>query len=164
MIIQTIDSHYFDQKARRIRQQVSTTLTKWELLPRFERWRLTQDPRTGMKVLFGILNYGYIARHTSILFSDYFDPRLMHELAYELQVQVVSCNSDSLRYAFILDGGQLAKLPMYVNFPCIDNAKLAVKVVYSDNPQPVPAWPVANSPITEEYALMPRLGRLVESY
>ena len=156
MIVQTIDSHRFNQKAMQIRARVATILTRWELLPRFKRWRLTQDPRTGMKVLFGILNYRYIATHTSILFGDYFDPRLMHELAYELQVQVVSCNSDSLRYAFILDGGQLAKIPNYVSFPCIDNAKLLVQVIYSDNPQPVPAWPVDPASGGGEYELVPR--------
>src|SRR4030095_2065967 len=98
MITQTIDPPNFDQRARQIRAQVSTVLTKWGLLPRFKRWRLTQDPDTGMIVLFGILNNKYIAAHTSIAFSNYFDPRLLHDLANELQLQVVSCNSDGLRY------------------------------------------------------------------
>jgi len=142
MVTQTIDPHHFDQKARRIRAQVSTILTKWGLLPRFKRWRLTQDPDTGMIVLFGVLNNRYIATHTSIPFSDYFDPRLLHDLANELQLQVVSCNSDGLRYAFILDRGQLGKLPTHIDFPFIDNGKLLVRVVYSDTPQSVPAPPV----------------------
>ena len=142
MMIQTIDPHHFDQKAGRIRDQVSTVLTKWGLLPRFKRWRLTQDPGTGMIVLFGILNNRYIATHTSIPFSDYFDPRLLHDLANELQVQVVSCNSDGLRYAFILDRGQLGKLPTHIDFPFIDNGKLLVRVVYSDTPQSMTAPPV----------------------
>ena len=142
MMIQTIDPHHFDQKARRIRAQVSTVLTKWGLLPRFKRWRLTQDPGTGMIVLFGILNNRYIATHTSIPFRDYFDPRLLHDLANELQVQVVSCNSDGLRYAFILDRGQLGKLPTHIDFPFIDNGKLLVRVVYSDTPQSMTAPPV----------------------
>ena len=103
MITQIIEPHHFAQKVRRIRAQVSTVLTKWGLLPRFKRWRLTQDPGTGMIVLFGILNNRYIATHTSIPFSHYFDPRVLHDLANELQVQIVSCNSDGLRYAFILD-------------------------------------------------------------
>ena len=110
MITQTIDPHYFDQKALRIRAQVSTVLAKWGLLPRFTRWRLAQDPSTGMIVLFGILNNRYIATP----FSDYFDPRLLHDLANELQVQVVSCNTDGLRYAFILDRGRLGKLPTHI--------------------------------------------------
>ena len=59
--------------------------------------------------------------HTSIPFSDYFDPRLLHDLANELQVQIVSCNSEGLRYAFILDRGQLAKLPTHIDFPFIEN-------------------------------------------
>jgi len=139
---QTNDPHHFNQKARRIRAQVSTVLTKWGLLPRFKRWRLTQDPDTGMVVLFGILNNRYIATHTSILFSNYFDPRLLRDLADELQVQVVSCNSDGLRYAFILDRGSLDKLPTHIDFPFIDNGKLLVRVVYSDRAQVVPAPPV----------------------
>jgi hypothetical protein len=142
MITQTIDPPNFDQKARQIRAQVLTILTKWGLLPRFKRWRLTQDPGTGMIVLFGILNNRYIATHTSIPFSDYFDPRLLHDLANELQVQVVSCNSDGLRYAFILDRGQLGKLPTHIDYPFIDEGKLLVRVVYSENPQPAPAPPV----------------------
>jgi hypothetical protein len=142
MTIQTIDPQQLGQKTRRIRAQVSTVLTKWGLLPRFKRWRLTQDPDTGMVVLFGVLNNRYIATHTSIPFSDYFDPRLLHDLANELQVQVVSCNSDGLRYAFILDRGQLGELPTHIDFPFIDNGKLSVRVVYKDKPQPVPTPPV----------------------
>src|SRR5512134_1347857 len=139
MTIQTSDPQHFAQKARQIRTQVSTMLTKWGLLPRFKRWRLTQDPGTGMVVLFGILNNRYIATHTSIPFSDYFDPRLLHDLANELQVQVVSCVSDGLRYAFILDRGRFGKLPTHVDYPFIDNGKVLVRVVYGSNPQPAPA-------------------------
>ncbi|HSL43740.1 MAG TPA: hypothetical protein VK897_09935 [Anaerolineales bacterium] len=142
MTIQTVDPGHFPQKARRIRAQVSKVLTSWGLLPRFKRWRLTQDPGTGMVVLFGVLNNRYIATHTSIPFGDYFDPRVLHDLANELQVQVVSCNSDGLRYAFILDRGQLGKLPTHIDFPFIDNGKLLVRVVYSDKLTPMPAPPV----------------------
>jgi hypothetical protein len=138
MTIQTIDPEQFVQKTRRIRSQVSTVLAKWGLLPRFKRWRLTQDPGTGMIVLFGVLNNKYIAAHTAIPFSDYFDPRLLHDLANELQVQVVSCNSDGLRYAFILDRGQLDKLPTHIDFPFVDKGKLLVRVVYDGPPSPVP--------------------------
>jgi hypothetical protein len=142
MIIQKNDANHFNQKAWRIRNQVSTILTKWGLLPRFKRWRLTQDPDTGMIVLFGILNNRYIATHSTIPFSDYFDSRLLHDLANELQVQVVACNSDGLRYAFILDRGQFGRLPTHVDYPFIDNGKLLVRVVYSDNEQSVPVPPV----------------------
>ena len=60
---------------------------------------------------------------------------------------MVSCNSDGLRYAFVLDRGQLEKLPTHIDFPFIDNGKLSVRVVYSDPPQlpsvlPAPALPV----------------------
>ena len=139
MITQAPEPHHFDQKIQRIRAQVSTVIKKWGLLPRFKRWRLTKDPSSGMVVLFGILNNKYIAAHSSIPFRDYFDPRLLRDLANELQVQVVSCNSDGLRYAFILDRGDLGKLPTHIDFPFIDNDKLLVRVVYSDNLPSEPA-------------------------
>ena len=138
----TIEPHHFEQEARRIRTQVSTILTKWGLLPRFKRWRLTQDPDTGMVVLFGILNNRYIATHTTIPFSNYFDPSLIADLAKNIQLQVVSCNSDGLRYAFILDRGQFGRLPTHIDFPFVDNGKLLARVVYGDNPQSVPTPPV----------------------
>ena len=139
----TIEPHHFEQEARRIRTQVSTILTKWGLLPRFKRWRLTQDPDTGMIVLFGILNTRYIATHTSIPFSNYFDSRLLDDLAKNMQLQVVSCNSDGgLRYAFILNRGQFGRLPTHIDFPFVDNGKLIARVVYSDTSQSVPAPPV----------------------
>lgn len=153
MITQTMDPPNFDQQARKIKAQVMTTLTKWGLLPRFKRWRLTQDPGTGMIVLFGVLNNRYIATHTSIPFSDYFDPRVLHDLANELKVQVVSCNSDGLRYAFILDRGQLGRLPTHIDFPFVDNGKLLVRVVYSEQPQPVPAAPV-EAEIADDHTLV----------
>ena len=149
----TIDPYHFDQEALRIRTQVPIILTKWGLLPRFKRWRLTQDPDTGMIVLFGILNNRYIATHTSIPFSNYFDPRLLHDLESELQVQVVSCNSDGLRYAFILDRGQFGRLPTHIDFPFVDNGKLLARVVYSDNPQSVSAPPV-NTAMVDDHALV----------
>jgi hypothetical protein len=142
MMMQTIDPHQIDQKARQIRARVLTVLTKWGLLPRFERWRLTQDPDTGMIVLFGVLNNQYIATHTSIPFSNYFDPRLLHDLANDLQVQVVSCNSDGLRYAFILDRGQFGKLPTHIDYPFIDNGRLLARVVYSEKPADIPNPPL----------------------
>jgi len=141
MTKEAIEPHHFDQKTQLIRSQVSAVIKKWGLLPRFKRWRLTKDPSTGMVVLFGILNNKYIAAHTSIPFSDYFDPRLLHDLANELQVQVVSCNSDGLRYAFILDRGNLGRLPTHIDFPFIDDDKLLVRVVYSDDLQSEPAPP-----------------------
>ena len=58
-----------------------------------------------------------------------------------LQLQVVSCNSDGLRYAFILDRGQLGKLPTHIDYPFIDNGKLSVRVVYDHAPEPVRVSP-----------------------
>ena len=132
MNTQISDSQRFDQQAGQIRSQVSTVLTKWGLLPRFERWRLTHDPDTGMVVLFGILDTGYIASHTSTPFSNYFDPSLLHDLATELQLQVVSCNSDGLHYAFILNHGRTGRLPTHVDYPILDGDRLLVRVAYND--------------------------------
>ncbi len=153
MITPIIDPHHFDKEARRIRAQVSAVLKKWGLLPRFKRWRLTQDPGTGLIVLFGILNNRYIATRTSIPFGDYFDPRLLHDLANELQLQVVSCNSDGLRYAFILDRGRLGRIPTHIDFPFIDNGKLLVRVVYDDNPKSIPA-PPGNVDMADDHTLV----------
>lgn len=153
MITQTSSRNLFNQRSRQIRDQVSTILTNWGLLPRFKRWRLTQDPDTGMVVLFGILNNRYIATHTAIPFSDYFDPRLLHDLANELQLQVVSCTGDGLRYAFVLDRGQFGKLPTHVDYPFIDNGKVLVRVVYGDKPQSTPALP-AEIPIADDQTLV----------
>ena len=141
MITQTGSRNLFNQQSRQVRDQVTAILTNWGLLPRFKRWRLTQDPDSGMVVLFGILNNSYIATHTSIPFSDYFDPRLLHDLANELQLQVVSCISDGLRYAFILDRGQFSKLPPHVEYPFIDNGKVLDRVVYGDKPHAAPVLP-----------------------
>jgi len=141
-MIKGIDPRDFDQQARQIRTQVTAILTKWGLSPRFKRWRLTQDRDTGMVVLFGILNDNYIATHTSIPFGNYFDSRMLRDLANELQVQVVSCNSDTLRYAFILDRGSFGKLPTHIDYPFVDNGKVMVRVVFSNSQQPVPVPPV----------------------
>jgi hypothetical protein len=141
-MIKGIDPRDFDQQARQIRVKVSTILTRWGLLPKFKRWRMTQDRETGMVVLFGILNDNYIAAHTTIPFSNYFDARLLYDLANEMQVQVVSCNSDTLRYAFILDRGSFGKLPTHIDYPFVDNGKVMVRVVFGDSQQPVPVPPV----------------------
>lgn len=149
MINQIIKTDRYEHQARIIRNQVSNVLKKWGLIPRFKRWRLAQDPDTGMIVLFGILNNKYIASNTTIPFSDYFDPRLLHDLADELQVQVVSCNGDGLRYAFVLERGQLEKLPTHIDFPYIDDGKLFVRVVYEDALPPMVSAPV-NIPATTD--------------
>ena len=155
MTIQLADPQNFAQRARQMRTQVSTVLTKWGLLPRFRRWRLTQDPGTGMVVLFGVLNHRYIATHSSIPIGNYFDPRVLHDLANELRVQVVSCNSDGLRYAFILDRGQLGKLPTHIDFPFIEKGKLLVRVVYGDNTPSAPSAPVDVATV-DDHLLDPR--------
>ena len=164
MTIETIDPQYFAQKARQIRAQVSTVLTRWGLLPRFKRWRLTQDPGTGMVVLFGILNNRYIATHTSIPFRDYFQPGVLHDLADALQVQVVSCNSDGLRYAFILDRARLGKLPTHIDFPFMEKDKVLARVVYSDNHPSVPAPPVKIANVDDQTLVRQGVGAFLKVF
>ncbi len=134
MITQMIDPHHYHQKARQIRARLPDILLQWGLPPKFNRWRLTRDPDSGMVVLFAMLNTRYIATHTATPFSNYFDPRLLHDLAHDLHMQVVSCNSDGLRYAFILDRGQIDFLPTHIDFPFLDGDRLLVRVVYGDKP------------------------------
>jgi hypothetical protein len=136
MMTQTVDLNRFRQRARQIRARVPAMLSQLGLPARFDRWRLTQDPDSGMVVLFAVLNSKYIATHTSTPLSDFFAPRLLHDLADDLQVQVVSCHSDGLRYAFILDRGQIDVLPTHIDFPFLDGDRLFVRVVYGDKPVP----------------------------
>jgi len=131
-----VDPNFYHQKAKRIRARVPVVLSQWGLPPKFKRWRLTQDLDTGLVVLFAVLNNKYIATHTATPFSDYFDPRLLHDLENDLDVQVVSCNTDGLRYAFVLDRGQIDRLPTHIEFPFLDGDRLLVRVVYGDKPLP----------------------------
>jgi hypothetical protein len=146
MMLQTNDPRQFEDEVRRIRSKTSRILKRWGLVPRFKRWRLSQDPDSGMIVLFGILNNGYLATHSSIPFSNYFDPRLLLDLSNELQVQVVSCNSNGLRYAFILNRGQIDKLPTHIDYSFLDADRLFVRVVYGDEPVPEVAKPLIIPP------------------
>jgi hypothetical protein len=162
MITQMVDLNQFHQRARQIRARVPVILSQWGLLPKFNRWRLTQDPETGLVVFFAVLNTRYIATHAATPFSDYFDPRLLHDLANDLRVQIVSCNSDGLRYAFILDRGSVGKLPTHIDFPFLDGDRLRVGVVYTDepvpgliNPQTVHAPPI-NVEIVDDHTLVSR--------
>jgi hypothetical protein len=164
MITEANEPHHYDQKTQLIKAKVSSVIKKWGLLPRFKRWRLTKDPGTGMVVLFGILNNKYIAANTSIPFSNYFDPRLLHDLANELQVQVVSCNSDGLRYAFILDRGSLGKLPTHIDYPFIDNDKLVVRVVYSDVLQTAPDQPVTVGSVDDHTLVHQGVGAFLKVF
>ncbi len=134
MLIQTPDPHHFNEKAQQIRAHVPTALTQRGLLPKFMSWRLTQDPSTGLVVLFGILNDKYIAEHTETPFDAYFDPRLLHDLATDLQVQVVSSTHEGLRYAFILDWGQLGQQTAPVDFSGLQPGPLLAEETDSHKP------------------------------
>jgi len=59
-----------------------------------------------MVALFGVLDNQFINRHTTALLGDYFDPRLLHDLSTELNVQVIGSSNDGLRYTFVLERGQ----------------------------------------------------------
>ena len=107
MITQTVDPHHYVRRARQLKAQIPSLLSQWGLLPKFKRWRLAQDPETGTVVLFGVLDPQHIATHATTPFSDYFDPRLMHDLETELHVPVIASSNDGLRYAFILERGDL---------------------------------------------------------
>lgn len=148
-MITGIDPRHYDQKARQIKTQVMIVLTRWGLMPRFKRWRLTQDPETGMVVLFGVLNKRYIAEHTSLPFRNYFAPRFLKDLAKELQVQVVSCNSNGLRYAFILDRGSFGMLPTHIDYPYVDKGKVMVRVVFDNDPLPEQISPVETAVLSD---------------
>jgi hypothetical protein len=117
-----------------------------------------------MVVLFGILNNRYIATRTAIPFSNYFDPRVLHDLANELQVQVVSCSSDGLRYAFILDRGELGRLPTHVDFPFMENGRLLVRVVYSENPPPTPSPPADLAVIDDQSLVRQGVGAFLKVF
>jgi hypothetical protein len=136
MITQTVDPHHFVRRARQIKARIPVILSQWGLVPKFKRWRLAQDPETGMVILFGVLNNKYIATHTKTPFSDYFDPRLLHDLATELQVQVIPSANDGLRYAFILERGQIDMEPAHIDYPFQDGNSSFVKTIQSAKPVP----------------------------
>jgi len=132
MITQMFNPNQFHQRARQIRARAPVILSQWGLQPRFIRWRLTQDPETGLVVLFGVLNDKYIASNSATPLSGYFDPRLLRDLANDLHVQIMSSNSDGPRYAFILDPGSLDGASTPIDLPFLDGDRLQVAIFYSD--------------------------------
>jgi hypothetical protein len=157
MINQIVDPHHFVRRARQIKARLPVILSQWGLVPKFKRWRLAQDPETGMVILFGVLNNKYIATHTATPFSDYFDPRLLHDLAAELHVQVIPSANDGLRYAFILERGQIDMEPAHVDYPFQDGNSSLVRVARSAKPVPevivlkiTPAPPIAADHVDDQ--------------
>jgi hypothetical protein len=135
MTPQAVNPRHFIRRMRQIRATIPDILSRWGLLPKFKRWRLAQDPDTGTVVLFGVLDNHYIATHTTTPFSNYFEPRLLHDLATELGAQVIPSASDGLRYAFILDKGQVDDLQPSANHRPINQALSRVqKIVIHDEP------------------------------
>ncbi len=120
MLTHTHDTQRFAGKVRQIRGRVPAVLARWGLRSRFARWRLTQDPSTGLVVLFGVLNKEYIAAHPTTPFNDYFDPSVLLDLSNDLTLPVVSSDSEDFWYAFILDRGQLGQLPAPEDLSSLD--------------------------------------------
>lgn len=129
-----VDLDHFHIKARQIRARLPAILSQWGVTPKFNRWRLAQDPGSGMVVLFAVLNTRFINAHSATSYSSYFDSRLLSDLANDLHMQVVPCNRDGLCYAFILDQGGIDMLPAPINFPFLDGDRLFVRVVSSEKP------------------------------
>lgn len=119
MITRRVDPQHFVLRARQIQAQIPIILSQWGLVSKFKRWRLAQDPETGTVVLFGVLNNQFIATHTTTPFSNYFDPRLLCDMAKELHVPIIPSANDGLRYAFILERGQVREPPASVEEPFI---------------------------------------------
>jgi hypothetical protein len=106
-----------------------------------------------MVVLFGVLNNKYIALHTTTPFSDYFDPRLLSDLSTELHVQVISSANDGLRYAFVLESGQLSLPP----------ASTETSEPAAIDPAPLPAHQPDNATLGENQVLQhQRLARFLQ--
>ncbi|MBS4060474.1 MAG: hypothetical protein KG029_08750 [Bacteroidetes bacterium] len=143
MTPQAVDPRHFVRRMRQIRANLPDILSRWGLLPKFKRWRLAQDPDTGTVVLFGVLDNHYIATHTTTPFSNYFEPRLLHDLATELGAQVIPSASDGLRYAFILDKGQVEIQPSVNNRPISQSLSHVQKIVVDNEPPPPKAFVLA---------------------
>jgi hypothetical protein len=129
---QAINPRHFLRRMRQIRANIPEILSRWGLIPKFKRWRLAQDPDTGTVILFGVLDNHYIATHTTAPFSNYFDPRLLQDLATELGAQVIPSANDGLRYAFILDRGQV-DLQSFANQRPINQALSRVQQIVAHN-------------------------------
>jgi hypothetical protein len=141
---QTVDPRHFTRRMRQIRATIPAILSRWGLLPKFKRWRLAQDPDTGTVILFGVLDNHYIATHTATPFSNYFEPRLLHDLATELGAQVIPSASDGLRYAFILDRGQVDLQPSANRRPINQALSRVQPIVIHNEPAPPPSFVLAD--------------------
>lgn len=140
MIPQAVEPRHFIRRMRQIRATIPDILSRWGLLPKFKRWRLAQDPDTGTVILFGVLDNNYIATHTATPFGNYFEPRLLHDLATELGVQVIPSASEGLRYAFILDRGQVDLQPSANHRPINQALSRVQQIVINNEPPPPQAF------------------------
>ena len=106
MITQTVNPFHFISRARQITARTPAFLSHRGLSPKFKRWRLVQDSRTGMVVLFGVLDHQQIGTQLTNEFDEYFDPHLLRDMTVELKVQVTASSNDGLRYTFLLERGK----------------------------------------------------------
>ncbi len=135
-MLPTLNPQHFIKRMRQIRAAIPDILSRRGLLPKFKRWRLAQDPDTGTVILFGVLDHHYIASHTTTPFSNYFEPHLLHDLATELRAQVIPSANDGLRYAFILDRGQVDLQPFAHQRPISQAPALVQQIVVHNGPLP----------------------------
>ena len=159
---QTVDPRRFMRRVHQIKVQIPILLSQWGLLPKFKRWRLTQDPDTGTVVLFGVLDKKYLATHTVTPFSDYFNPRMLHEFSEELHVQVLPSASDGLRYAFVLDKGQLALPPPADTYTIDEALPSGIQIEIRSAPSQPNPFVVADDHIVQHQRL-DRYLRIVEA-
>ncbi len=146
MLTHTHATQRFAEKVRQIRARVPAVLARWGLHPKFARWRLAQDPSTGLVVLFGVLNKEYIAADPTTPFNDYFDPRVLFDLSDDLTLPVVSSDSEGFWYAFILDRGQLGPLPAREDLSSLDAKEPIAWVWHESGVVPAPPIKTASGP------------------
>jgi len=171
MITPMVDSNDFHQQARQIRARVPVILSHWGLPQKFSRWRLTQDPDTGLVVLFAVLNNKHGSTDNAATFSGCFEPRVLQALADDLRVQVVSCKDDAQRYAFILDRGSFDRFPTHLAVPFLDGDRLLAGVVYEDQPVPgrinvqsMPALPIHVEIVTDHTRVSRGVGAFLKVF
>lgn len=124
--------------AQRIMRRVPEVLRQHRLLPAFKKWALTND--NGLVILFGVLDDDRIVRQTQRPLLAYHAPAVLHDISTIMDgVPVVPSNSSGLRYAFVLDEGNLRTLPPRADFPGVERGQLRFGVGYGGQSVQV-AW------------------------
>jgi hypothetical protein len=86
-------------------------------------------------------------------------------------VQVVSCNSDGLRYAFILERGRVEAIPTHIDYPFLEGDRLFARVVYSNKaapemlePQTMPAPLIAADKVNDQTLVHRGVGAFLKVF